>query len=71
MTHLVLVSEGKLAKHGPVNSFPELKEGNKLLHTAIKWLRAERDQMRAHPKEKAASKTPAQMFGSRQMAFFR
>jgi CCR4-NOT complex subunit CAF16 len=70
MTHVVLVSDGKVAVEGPASSFPEIKEG-KLLHTAIKWLRAERERVRAQPKEQAVVKKKSELFGSRQMSFFK
>lgn len=70
MTHVAFVSDGALIKVGPVSEMPELKEG-KVLHTATKWLRAERERLRAKPKAAPVKKAASDLFGSRQMAFYR
>lgn len=70
MTHIAFVSDGALVKGGPVSDFPEFQEG-KVLHAATAWLRAERDRLRAAPKAAAAAATKSDLFGSRQMAFYR
>jgi CCR4-NOT complex subunit CAF16 len=70
MTHIAFVSDGQLVKGGPVGEFPEFHQG-KVLHAAITWLRAERDRLRSKPKAQVAMKMKSDMFGSRQMAFYR
>jgi CCR4-NOT complex subunit CAF16 len=70
MTHLLFVSDGHVAKAGAVEDFPELKD-QKVLHLASKWLRNERDRLRAQPKAKPAARSQNDVLGSRQMAFFR
>lgn len=69
MTHIAFVSDGHMVKGGPVEDFPELQQG-KVLHTAAKWLREERDRLRSKPKPAAVHKSKAEIFGSRHMAFF-
>ena len=71
MTHLAFVSDGKIVKSGPVGDFPELMQGKKMLHTATAWLRAERERLRNKPKKQTARKSKTDVFGSRQMAFYR
>jgi ABC-type Na+ transport system ATPase subunit NatA len=70
ITHLAFLSDGRLVQGGPVADFPEL-QGKKLLHTATAWLREERERMHAKPKRAAQSVSKADLFGSRQMAFYR
>ena len=71
MTHLAFVSDGKLVKGGRIEEFPELMAGKKVLHTATAWLRAERERLRNKPKPQVVKKNKADVFGSRQMAFYR
>lgn len=70
MTHVAFVSDGRLLKGGPVEDFPELKEG-KVMKTAYSWLHAERDRLRQQPKKQTKVKSAAEMFGSRQMSYYR
>jgi CCR4-NOT complex subunit CAF16 len=70
MTHIALVSDGRMLKGGPVEDFPDLKEG-KVMKTAYTWLHDERERMRKLPKKQVKVKSAAEMFGSRHMAYCR
>lgn len=70
MTHVAFVSGGEIVRGGPVVDFPELHQ-DKVLHTASKWLREERERMRARPKPALPAVPKKDLFGSRQMAFYR
>ena len=71
MTHLALVANGSLVKAGPVADFPELQGDRKVLPVATKWLRAERERARAQPKQQVPKQSKTDLFGSRQMAYYR
>lgn len=45
--------------------------GVQVMKTAYTWLHAERDRLRALPKKQAKVKSAAEMFGSRQMSYYR
>lgn len=70
MTHVAFVSDGEMVRGGPISEFPQLQHG-KVLHTASKWLREEREKIRAKPKQVTKAVPKKDVFGSRQMAFFR
>ncbi|KAK9803153.1 hypothetical protein WJX72_004123 [[Myrmecia] bisecta] len=74
ISHLAYVSQGKLAKGGPVQSYPELHQG-KLLHVVERWLRSEREEQRQAAKKgtaKAAAAPKASPYmPNKHMAFFR
>ena len=72
ITHLALVGGGKHVRGGPVAEFPELR-GRKVLHAATGWLREERQKAREQPSAaaQAPQKSKSDLFGSRQMAYYR
>lgn len=70
MTHIAFMSDGEMIRGGPVSDFPQL-QNTKVLHTASKWLREEREKIKARPKQAPPTQSKKDVFGSRQMAFYR